>query len=60
MCTYINECLIKLHQNPDQPEIKSKLVQTAVTLITGTGLFWKHDKHGTANLYNLQYSFQNF
>ena len=60
MCTYINECLIKLHQNPQDTEVKAKLVQTVISLLAGTKLFWKNDKHGTANLYNLQYSCSKF
>ena len=60
ICTGINECLIKLHQDPNQPEVKAKLVRNVITLISGTKLFWKNDKHAAANAYNLQYSMQKF
>ena len=60
MCTFINECLIKLHHNPEQPELKSKLIQTVVALTHGTNLIRKDDKHRIANAYNFSYSVINF
>ena len=60
MSSFLNESLIKLHHAPDQPELKSRLVRTAIVLISCTRLYWPNDKHAAANLYNLQYSFSKF
>ena len=58
--TFINECLIKLSQNAEQPEVRAELMTAAASLVRGTQLLYAGDRHIAANSANLKYSLQKF
>jgi len=62
ICSSLNKQLIALSLDNGQhrEQLEGMIVKTLIQIVNVTSLFWKNDKHAAANIYNIEYTFQNF